>query len=819
MNKQRCKWLGLAVLSLTTLFVMGGCGGGSSSSTPAPVVTAKTTISGTVTFPSLSALVGKAAVAKQVAGAVPTSFTVELHKLDGTLVASKLITVNIYSFENIDVDDYVIKVVAGTGAQAQVLKALLDKNSIADTTVRNIDTVSTTAVIVAEQKMSAAIGSLGETGSTKTSADIAVIHPAVLESKIQSAVNNLKIAGAAATASADSIALVNLVNVVTATVYNSVNTTTFVAGTAPATVTVIAVQFTFGTAASASPTLAASVVAPTLTAAVASYTPPAVGTFAFMSKVGGSVTTPGVAGVSVTTTGLTPEISTVTDANGFYTLAGITGGTLFTVKMSKATYADTYSAQITLARNWDASTRPFGLIPAANLRTIYGGTAGTGLIVSSVVVSTDVVSGYMGGVVVTAKNKSTGASYPVGYFALTSNTVDSSLTSTNTNGRWMIKDIPDGAVVEVTASKSGYTFNTRTYLVKADSLSQGRLTGTLVPVTVTTPPATTSPIKTSLLSGWYELRSHSVYTPGTATIPGITTNYYTIDRYGLAADGVTMTRATTSYYDRASKAWTATMPAGYPTFTNTDLALNAAGVWVADNAPNGMTLVYNADGSATATNPADSSIITVQVGTVDLTGLPISSIDLHGAPLLATATAYPAGAAKYLLTITNVTDSYSLWSGNVPSTVTTLAAVPAAYPEGTTAGGFGIDGTATDYFFGRFASATSVNIYKGTNGSTAAPTIIGTAIAATTTVRGQQLLEITIPAAISTAYKLTINPIFAVANGVVMLGSHSVKGVVDSQKGGSLYNDVAVNYLKANLNTALLKPAVPKAVSSAFFGR
>ena len=112
MDKQRCKWLGMLVLTFA-LLVMGGCGGGGASAPPPSV--AKATVSGTVTFPSLNSLVGKQ-VAKSVAK-VYEKPTVQLRNLNGALVATATVTGTgtaadpfSYTFNNVDFGaDYVVK--------------------------------------------------------------------------------------------------------------------------------------------------------------------------------------------------------------------------------------------------------------------------------------------------------------------------------------------------------------------------------------------------------------------------------------------------------------------------------------------------------------------------------------------------------------------------------------------------------------------------------------------------------------------------------------------------------------------------------------
>lgn len=813
MKNQGCKWLGLALLSLATLFVMGGCGGGSSSTPPSPV--AKAAINGSVSFPLIDNMVAK----RVLAGVAPVYGvpTVELRNLSGGVVATATVTGTApgpysYTFNNIDMGaDYVVK--AYVPNTNYVVKALIDKSTLTTTTTRNVDTVSTTVVIVTEQRLGATPGTMGDIANASkfTTGAIADVNPVALEGAINTAIGSVTGTNAV-NATSNDIKLMNLVNVVTSTVYSDVKTSDFIAGivTAP----IFTTQYTY--AANTAPAVAivevqsatvyTAIVAPTETA----YTPPPADSVTLTSRVMdfSSSTPVALQGVEVTTNGL----KTFTDASGFYTLAGITKDTSFYVKMSKAGYADSYSAQQNISANSNTSTRPYALWTPAIL-TAWGNTPGTGVISSRVVESTNLETGYLGGVVVTAADSQDPAiTYPVIYLN-TSGSPDSTLTSTSANGRWMFRNVPAGKTVNVTATKSGFAFNTRTFFVVADSVSQGRITGTAAAVVVP-PPTTASALKESLLSGWFEFRSNDTFNQATNTF----TNYYHIERIGLAADGATLTNTTVSYYDRASNTWTSTLPAGFPANNSTDFTLSSGGVWISEpDGPQGFTVVFNADGTARLTNPASGEIIDVSVNPVNISGQAISASDLDGSLLTATSAVYPSGAVKYNLTITSLADSYQVWGSYFQ--LTTLASVPAAFAESSTNGNdiYIESPSRTEYFFGKFADGTNVNIYRNTNTSQTAPQLIGTATAATVAVSGQQILEISIPAALRTSYSLSSNPIFAVVNGIVMQGVHSFAGV-DQNKGGSMLNDIAINHAKANINFALAKPAGAKSISKALLG-
>ncbi len=464
----------VALTAILLPLALAGCGS-SGSSTPAPTAV---TLTGVVTFPAGNT-VGKAVVKTVAAPATPP--TVEIRTLVGALVTSVTATDNgdgsyTYTVANLVKGDYVVKAVSG----AKVVKALLDQGALETNTRKDINSISSTAVILAEQKIGVPPGTIGETSnSAVTSTAVATIQPAVLENTVKSAVNAVLFAPATATKA--NIDLANLANVVAASVYTGVDPAKFLNGTVTTPVTTTQYTLVSGTAtANTSFSVSTATAQSSLTSAATVYTPPPADSVSFTSKVYEYTTSAAGAplpGVSVTTSGLTPEITTTTDANGQYVLAGIPKNTSFTVKMSLSAYADSYSNVISLTANRDGSDRPYALFPPAKL-TSWGNTAGNGVIRSRVVDSTNEVSGYIGGAVVTAKDSDGVTTYPVKYVNSTNNSISSTMTSTDVNGTYIIVNVPAGRTVEVTASKSGYTFNTKTFLTHADALSQGRLVGT-----------------------------------------------------------------------------------------------------------------------------------------------------------------------------------------------------------------------------------------------------------------------------------------------------------------------------------------------------
>lgn len=235
-----------------------------------------------------------------------------------------------------------------------------------------------------------------------------------------------------------------------------------------------------GARANGMPTMTANAAA--ITAARAAAFPiPVSSSATFTSKVydySSSATGVPLAGVSVTTGGIAPAITATTDANGSFVLAGIPLNTPFFVKMSKATYSDTYSNTFPLTANMDNSDRPYAQYLPAKL-TSLSNTAGNGVIRGRVVDERDPVNGFIGGALVTATDQVSGTAYPVRYTDSTAG----GPTKTETNGLYVIVNIPAGRTVTVTATRLGYTYNTRAFTVYADSISQARIFGTTAPAT------------------------------------------------------------------------------------------------------------------------------------------------------------------------------------------------------------------------------------------------------------------------------------------------------------------------------------------------
>jgi len=196
----------------------------------------------------------------------------------------------------------------------------------------------------------------------------------------------------------------------------------------------------------------------------------------FKHRVTISGTGLGNVGVTVSTIGLTPEISTSTDSNGYFTLSGVPKNTPFSIKFTKVTYANLYTAQRSLTSDIDNSSSPYSMLLSTDFANSFGTSPGTGVIASYARNNSDATA--IVGAVVTATDASNVATTYTVYYFSNAGIWDATLSSTANSGRWMVKNIPSGKTVKVTANKPGFTFDTKIFVTNADSLSQNTINGT-----------------------------------------------------------------------------------------------------------------------------------------------------------------------------------------------------------------------------------------------------------------------------------------------------------------------------------------------------
>lgn len=281
----------MLVIGVAGLFGCGGGGDGGGSPAPnAPPVPAKatTTVSGKVDFPSLSSL-----VAKRV-NAPGDKVYVQAYTIDGLKVGSQVeadAATGSFTIPGLDSGvDYVLKASRGT----QVLKKLIEKVAVAPgvtVTDQNISGVSTTAVVIASQKL-APVGvtafnlgeptALTEIQKAEMSTNIfKVVSPKDLETAISNAKTTVQDAITGGTLSSltdkDLADLVNTLNLIVAAVSSNTDPTSgqLQSFTVPAGV-LKPLEFNAGAIqqAAAITTVSPADVKLTITSSIAAYTPP-----------------------------------------------------------------------------------------------------------------------------------------------------------------------------------------------------------------------------------------------------------------------------------------------------------------------------------------------------------------------------------------------------------------------------------------------------------------------------------------------------------------------------------------------------------------
>lgn len=318
----------LCVASTIGLFGCGG-GGGSTTTTAPPPTVAKTTISGKVEFPSLSSL-----VAKSVGAVVADPLvTVQAYTLQGVAVGAPVtptydnsvtgsltdFTKRVYTFVLPDIPvglDYIVKAKRIESGKTQELKKLIEKaDVVVGMSEQKLDTVSTAAVVIASQKLSTSMGiatgqtqitlgdplpSLGtNTVTTLSEAIVTDVAPKALEESIQAAKEKVTLALADSGGISAYLAsmtpeekkaladLVNMLNIVVASVANNSDPAKVLAGNSTVNLTgalpgqelkLLSVDTggTIGQAANATTSITQAIIQETVTSAVVTYVPPRV---------------------------------------------------------------------------------------------------------------------------------------------------------------------------------------------------------------------------------------------------------------------------------------------------------------------------------------------------------------------------------------------------------------------------------------------------------------------------------------------------------------------------------------------------------------
>jgi hypothetical protein len=177
MSKILC---GFVMLALCAPMMLAGCGGGGGGGGSTAV--AKATVSGTVSFPVLSAVVAK----RTASAIVPPVLTI--FDLSGNVVATPSLTVSSdaktfsYSTSLRPDSNYVLRATWG----GQIMRSLADQSTLSPLTAAvNISPVTTAAVLIVEKKLSLTSGQLGTAAAgAVTTNQLGVINPAALLSAI-----------------------------------------------------------------------------------------------------------------------------------------------------------------------------------------------------------------------------------------------------------------------------------------------------------------------------------------------------------------------------------------------------------------------------------------------------------------------------------------------------------------------------------------------------------------------------------------------------------------------------------------------------------
>ncbi|HEY3309798.1 MAG TPA: hypothetical protein VGJ93_15205 [Desulfuromonadaceae bacterium] len=221
------------MISAVLLLIAAGCGGGGGGGAVNPAnPSGKVSLSGEVTFPTSSA--------KRTLAVVPAVTPhMEVFDLSGKSVATPSLTLTAgetYSYSGLQLDgdvDYVIIITR----DAHKLRKLVTKDKMVGTAaVVNINSITTSAVIILEQKLNLASNALGTPASSNSSASIQDMLPANLEAEISSAVTAV-----------DNLAKANLVNcynVVVAAILANFDPANYINGTLATATPVNAIIYT-----------------------------------------------------------------------------------------------------------------------------------------------------------------------------------------------------------------------------------------------------------------------------------------------------------------------------------------------------------------------------------------------------------------------------------------------------------------------------------------------------------------------------------------------------------------------------------------------
>ncbi len=293
-----------------------GCGGGGGSSGGAVASTLK----GTVTFPGTT--VAKTA-SKDVAAITPP-ISVQIVDLHGNQIASADVTLggssDTYNYSTTVAirKDAVIKAVRGN----QVMRAALDSSTVTtSSSTRDLNVITTAAVLVLEQNLDITAGTLGTSAAPVSPPALKTLAPVAVEATLSQAVA-ASTSGTATNFTRTTAAFANLVAIVTAVTRNNVDAAQYISGAV--TVAFTSPITTYSVSPSGTPvavTVSSDQVATTLSAIISTIKNGTAPT----GSITGSITLHG-SGLSEVSVTLSSGTTSLTSSSGFYSFSNVPDG-------------------------------------------------------------------------------------------------------------------------------------------------------------------------------------------------------------------------------------------------------------------------------------------------------------------------------------------------------------------------------------------------------------------------------------------------------------------------------------------------------------
>lgn len=166
---------------------------------------------------------------------------------------------------------------------------------------------------------------------------------------------------------------------------------------------------------------------------------------------------------------------------GSFTIMLLPNNTPFSLRISKAGYQPTYTAQLTLTENFSAPS-PYPLLTYTQLNNLaIGMIPGKAAVLVKVKNASEVP---LAGAVVTITSSS-GTVYTPRYSVVANTYTGSSGTTVEGNGMVLIPNVNHGDRLTITATKASWAYSTVVVIGAAESLSYGEIYGWILPPTIT----------------------------------------------------------------------------------------------------------------------------------------------------------------------------------------------------------------------------------------------------------------------------------------------------------------------------------------------